>query len=180
MVYSAEFQRIGKRLFAEHLVGGSFGNLSVRQPDAGFFIKQTGSYLDEAGPPVFVPFEGDIPHNASSEYRVHKEIYLKTEHAAIVHAHPPHAVAASLTHDEIVPLDSEGMMFCPRIPVVNGKPGTVELARNVASGLSLSPVVVARGHGTFAGGKTLDEAFLFTSLAEHTCRVIALVWQFRQ
>ena len=45
-MYSGEFERIGKRLFAEHLVGGNFGNISVRKGDEGFFIKRTGAYLD--------------------------------------------------------------------------------------------------------------------------------------
>ncbi len=43
------FERIGKRLFAEHLVGGNFGNMSVRDGDTGFFIKKTGAYLDTPG-----------------------------------------------------------------------------------------------------------------------------------
>jgi len=38
-MYSAEFERIGKRLFAEHLVGGNFGNISIRKGTEGFFIK---------------------------------------------------------------------------------------------------------------------------------------------
>jgi L-fuculose-phosphate aldolase len=178
-MYSDEFERIGKRLFAEHLVGGSFGNMSIRKGNEGFFIKRTGAYLDSLYEPVFVPEEGDAPDGASSEYRVHREVYRRTEYAAIVHAHPPYAVAASLLLNEIVPRDSEGEMFCPRIPVVTGRPGTDDLAGNVAQGLLQAPVVIARGHGTFAGGKTLDEAYLFTSLAEHSCRVIALAGQFR-
>jgi len=50
----------------------------------------------------------------------------------------------------------------------------VELARNVAAALSRVKVVVARGHGTFAVGDTLREAYLLTSLAEHASRVILL------
>jgi L-fuculose-phosphate aldolase len=42
-MYSGEFERIGKRLFTEHLVGGNFGNISVRKGDEGFFIKRTGA-----------------------------------------------------------------------------------------------------------------------------------------
>jgi len=168
-----DFARIGRRLVAGHLVGGNFGNLSVRQGEAGFLIKRTGAYLDDPGEPVFVPFLGEIPKEASSEYRVHRDVYRKTGFGAIVHAHPPYAVAASIRLDAIIPLDSEGRMFCPKIPVVTGEPGTDELARNVAAGLTVAPVVVARGHGTFAGGKDLDQAYLYTSLAEHACRVIA-------
>jgi L-fuculose-phosphate aldolase len=149
-MYSGEFERIGKRLFAEHLVGGNFGNISVRKGDEGFFIKRTGAYLDVAGELVFVPLQGDAPHDA----------------------HPPCAVAASLVMNEIVPEDSEGEMFCPKIPVVQGAPGSQEIADTVTRALSSSKVVIARGHGTFAAGKTLDEAYVYTSLAEHSCRVL--------
>jgi len=172
-MYSGEFERIGKRLFAEHLVGGNFGNMSVRTGD-GFFIKRTGTCLDIATEPVYVPLSGDAPKEASSEYRVHRSVYTTTNHAAIVHAHPPYAVAASLVMNEIIPQDSEGEMFCSRIPVVSGAPGTQEVADNVAGALISSKLVIARGHGTFAGGATLFEAYVYTSLAEHSCRILAL------
>jgi L-fuculose-phosphate aldolase len=167
------FERIGKRLFAEHLVGGNFGNISVRDGEKGFYVKRTGAYLDDPGDPVFVPFNGEVPKVASSEYRVHLAVYKKTAYKAIVHAHPPYAVAASLAADEIRPLDSEGIMFCPLIPVISGIPGTQGLADAVATAMLHHTLVIARGHGTFAGGATLDEAFQLTSLAEHACRVLA-------
>jgi len=175
-MYSTEFERIGKRLFAEHLVGGNFGNISIRSGKDGFFIKRSGTFLDVAGELVFVPLKGDAPPEASSEYRVHREVYRKTNHEAIVHAHPPHTIAASLVMDEIVPEDSEGRMFCPKIPVVQGAPGSQEIAENVTNALSSSKLVIVRGHGTFAAGKTLDEAYVYTSLAEHSCRIISLKW----
>lgn len=175
---SGDFERTGKRLFAEHLVGGNFGNISVRKGDEGFFIKPTGVFLDTQYEPVFVPLCGDAPERASTEYRVHREVYKNTPHTAIVHAHPPHAVAASLVLDEIVPEDSEGVMLCPVIPVVDGAPGSQEIADNVAGALSVSKLVIVRGHGTFAAGKTLDEAYIFTSLAEYSCRVLSLKKRF--
>jgi L-fuculose-phosphate aldolase len=173
-MYTREFERIGKRLFAEHLVGGNFGNMSVRKGDEGFFIKRTGDYLDAVHELVFVPFAGPVPPHASSEYRVHVAVYKNSSHTAIVHAHPQAAIAASLVMDRIVPEDSEGVMFCPEIPVVGGAPGSQEVADNVAGVLAKGKLVIARGHGTFAAGKNLDEAYQLTSLAEHSCRVIAL------
>ncbi|MGB9246315.1 MAG: aldolase [Methanoregula sp.] len=173
------FERIGRRLFAEHLVGGNFGNISVRDGEKGFFVKRTGAYLDDPGDPVFVPFSGEVPKDASSEYRVHLAVYKKTAYKAIVHAHPQYAVAASLVSDEIRPLDSEGIMFCPLIPVIAGVPGTQRLADAVAGMMQHHKLVIAQGHGTFAGGATLDEAFQLTSLAEHACRVLAFRKMFR-
>jgi L-fuculose-phosphate aldolase len=153
-------------------VGGNFGNISVREGDDGFYIKRTGAYLDVATEPVFVPLAGEVPAGASSEYRVHREVYRKTPYRAIVHAHPPAAVAISLARDEVRPEDSEGIMFCPMIPVVSGAPGSQEIADTVSDALAGLKLVIARGHGTFAAGKTLDEAYLYTSLAEHACRVL--------
>ncbi|MEI7433868.1 MAG: aldolase [Methanomicrobiales archaeon] len=175
-MYTHEFRRIGTRLFSEGLVGGNFGNMSVRSGD-GFYITHTGSYLDDPGEPVFVPLEGPVPKEASSEYRVHREVYQKTRHNAIVHAHPAHAVALSIITGEIIPRDSEGEMLCPVIPVVYGIPGSDELAMNVSDSLCLSKLTIASGHGTFSAGKTLDEAYVFTSLAEHSCRVLTLIQQ---
>jgi L-fuculose-phosphate aldolase len=177
-MYSGEFERIGKRLFAEHLVGGNFGNISLRKGDEGFYIKRTGVYLDVGYEPLFVPLCGDAPEKVSTEYRVHREIYKKTPHSAVVHAHPPHAVAASLVFDEIKPEDSEGVLLCPKISVVGGAPGSQEIADNVAGALLGSNLVVVRGHGTFAAGRTLDEAYIFTSLAEHSCRVLSVKKRF--
>ena len=179
-MYTREFERIGKRLFAEHLVGGNFGNMSLRDGTDGFHIKRTGDYLDDVHELVFVPFDGPVPKNASTEYRVHLAVYKNSSHAAIVHAHPQAAIAASLVMGRIVPEDSEGKMFCPEIPVVSGEPGSQEIADNVAAVLSRSKLVIVRGHGTFAGGRTLDEAYQFTSLAEHSCRVLALKRDFMQ
>ena len=170
----SDFERIGKRLFAEGLLVANFGNMSVRSGD-GFFITRSGSYLDAPGTPVLVPMDGEVPSEASSEYRVHREIYRKTWHNAIVHAHPPHVVACSLISDQIVPLGSEGIMFSPVIPVVDGMPGSEELASQVAVALGTARVVIARGHGTFAAGKNLDEAYIFTSLADHSSHILLLL-----
>ncbi len=181
MELTDEFKRIGIRLRQEGLIGAVFGNLSVRGDD-GFFITRAGSYLDDPGSLVIVPFSGPMPPEASSEFRLHREVYRKTPHHAIVHAHPPHAVAISLVRDEIIPRDSEGEMFCPSIRVVEGRPGSDEMAANVADALSLSGAVIVRGHGTFAGAKTLDEAYSLTSSVEHSCRVLFLLhsWEDRR
>jgi len=171
--------RIGRRLFNEGLVGGNFGNMSIRS-DKGYLITRSGSYLDDPGDLVRVIPGEPVPEGASSEYRVHEAIYRETGHDAIVHAHPPCAVAASLLMDRIIPVDSEGLMLCPEISVVGGVPGTQELAENCAKVLKTSNLVIARGHGTFAAGKTVDEAYLFTSLAEHASRILFYTGHFKK
>jgi L-fuculose-phosphate aldolase len=77
----------------------------------------------------------------------------------------------------VFPADCEGRLLCPEIPIVDGEPGSEELARNVAAALTGHTVVMARGHGTFAGGRTLEEAYLHTAAAEHSCRILVLLRQ---
>ncbi len=168
-----EFRLIGRRLVQEGLLNGTFGNMSVRTVD-GFLITATGSYLDDPGPLIPIPMGGPVPLAASSEWRVHQMVYEQTSWRAVVHAHPAHAVALSLAADLITPRDSEGELFAPQIPVTVGRPGSSELARNIAGALATGKVVIARGHGTFAAGETLRDAYLLTSLTEHACRVILL------
>jgi len=175
-----DFPRIGKRLFSEHLVGGNFGNMSVKTED-GYFITKTGSYLD-ADPEqiVLMPLNGRVTPGASSEWRVHTAVYNASEHKAIVHAHPPYAVALSLLNDaEIETIDSEGHLLAPTIRVVDGPCGSQKLADVVAEGLTSANIVIAKGHGTFAAGRDLDQAYLYTSLAEHCCKVLYLTKTYR-
>ena len=170
---SKELARIGKRVLAEGLVSGNFGNASVRT-GAGFLVKRSGAYLDDPGPLVPVPLEGPVPPGASRESLVHRTIYRITTHNAILHTHPPYAVTLSFSQEKIVPIDPEGMLLCPGIPVVDGEPGSQVLGDRVAHALMHGKIVIARGHGTFAAGKNLEEAYLVTSAAEHACRILFL------
>ncbi len=166
-----EFERIGKRLIQEGLLSGNFGNMSVRSKD-GFYITASGSFLDNPGELVYVSRTKGVGTGASSEYRVHQKIYEMTDGTAIVHAHPPFAVAASFGGDAIVPIDSEGKMFLPSIPIADGEPGTEALAESVGEKSGISPVVIARGHGTFACAQSLEKAYLLTAITEHAAKVL--------
>ncbi|HUK37581.1 MAG TPA: class II aldolase/adducin family protein [Methanomicrobiales archaeon] len=170
---SGDLARIGRRAVAEGLATGNVGNASVRTRE-GFLVTRTGAYLDEPGPLVFVTLDGDVPAGASRESLIHRAVYLETRHLAILHTHPAHAVALSLSREKISPVDPEGMALCPAIPVVGGAPGSQRLADRVADALLQGKVAIARGHGTFAAGKDFEEAYLVTSAAEYACRILHL------
>ena len=170
-MHDTEFLNVGTRLHQEGLVASVFGNMS-RRVEGGFEITPTGSFLDVPARLVFVSDGGIAGAGASSEYRVHLEAYLRTDAGAIVHAHPPYSVALSLSCDSIVPVDSEGKMLLPEVPVVDGEPGTDELAENIAAALVSSPLVIARAHGTFARADTLVNAYVLTAVAEHAARIL--------
>jgi len=54
---------------------------------------------------------------------------------------------------------------------VKGATGTADLADNVAKALVGHKGAIVFGHGTFAIGKTLDEAYFITALVEKSCKL---------
>jgi L-fuculose-phosphate aldolase len=111
---------------------------------------------------------------ASTELIVHRAIYKATPALAIAHAHPRTAVALSLSRDEIVPIDNEGSYLLKKVPVVAVEmaSGSPQMAEALADALKEYKVVMLRGHGSFATGQTLDEAFQWTSALEECCQII--------
>ena len=65
---------------------------------------------------------------------------------------------------------SKGSIFC-EIPIVGGGSGTAELGENLGLVLSKVDGAIVQGHGTFAVGGTLEEAYVATTRMEHSCKV---------
>ena len=175
-----EFQRIGRFLFQEGLVDSHGGNMSIRQGDK-IFITKRDVMLGEIkeGDIVEVGFEaGENDESASSELSTHRALYKETKAEAIVHAHPPYAIAVSITDNKIVPQDAEGQFLFKSAAIVRvHQPiGSEELARLLPSFLqSPNVIAVVKGHGSFALGKNLEEAYKYTSSLENSCRIIVAI-----
>ncbi|MFC1870306.1 aldolase [Chloroflexota bacterium] len=175
-----EFQAVGHDLFTSGLVSSNSGNLSIRLGER-LIITRRGSRLGCLQENDLL--ETGINKNdratplASEELSVHRAIYRQTSASAIVHAHPPHAVALSLTETEIVPSDVEGAPIVGRVPVVGWhmKVKTGGLADIISQALKEHRIVMVHGHGSFAIGQLLEEAHNCTTTLEESCRVICLL-----
>jgi len=172
-----EIAKYGRKLVEHGLVESHFGNISVRIGDR-ILITRSGTALDEITRDNVVEVglkdTSSLDVIASSETVVHREIYRQTQALAIIHAHCPYAVVESLLVGAggiIEPADSEGQYFLGKIPVVEGGIGSSKLAINTARALSVSKGAIIYGHGTFAAGKTLEEAYILTTQIEHSCKV---------
>jgi L-fuculose-phosphate aldolase len=176
----SQFQTIGQALFAQGLVSPQSGNLSVKLGER-LVITHRGSALG------FIQ-EGDLVETginknnratplASTELEVHRSIYKHTSALAVVHAHPPYAVALSFTEKEIVPADVEGQALLSSVPILctdmEWRPG--ELSDEIARLLVDHRVVLIRGHGTFAASQLLEEAYYYTVVLEQSCRLLYLL-----
>jgi L-fuculose-phosphate aldolase len=176
----SQFQQVGRALFTQRLVSAHSGNLSIRQGDR-LVITHRGSGLGSITEADLV--ETGIVKNsratplASSELAVHRAIYKSTSALAIVHAHPPYAVALSFTDEEIVPCDIEGRSLLPRVLILGKEimANAGELGEEVAEALRQYRVVLVKGHGTFAIGQLLEEAYYYTGVLEESCRLLYLL-----
>jgi L-fuculose-phosphate aldolase len=170
------FRDIGRDLYVAQLISSHGGNLSVRLGDR-VVIKRRGAMLGNLKPNDLI--ETGLEKNdsgvalASTELLAHRMIYKMTPALAIVHCHPRMAIAFSLSRDEIVPVDNEASYLLKKIPVVAEEfaSGTPEMAKKVATALQDYKIIMLRGHGSFAIGQTLDEAFFWTSTLEEACQI---------
>ena len=176
----SQFRVVGNDLFTRGLVTSHSGNLSVKMGDH-VIITRRGSklgYLEEND-----LIETGLTKNdrstplASIELPVHRAIYLETHAQAIVHAHPPHAIALSLAEKEIVSSCVECAFTLGNVPVIGWdmevKPGG--LADVIAQALKEHRIILVHGHGSFATGQLLDEALDYTHTLEEACQVICLL-----
>lgn len=176
----SQFQTVGRDLFTRGLVSSHSGNMSIRMGDR-LFITRRGCMLGCLGEKDLV--ETGIDKNdratplASTELAVHRFIYLHTPALAVIHAHPPHAIALSLTEREICPRDSEGSVLLPRVPVIGGGPAVKakDLTEEIVGALQKHRTVVVAGHGSFAIGQILEEAMQCTTAFEESCRILCLL-----
>lgn len=176
MIMWQEIAKFGKKLVEHDLVESQFGNISIRKGKK-MLITKSGFALDELNVDSVVELDiekpCDLDRIASSETIVHRTIYKHTPALSVIHAHPAFAVIESMLVDTktIIPINIEGEHFLHEIPIVKGAPGTEELADNTAKALIGHKGAVIFGHGTFAIGKTLDEAYFVTALVEQSCKL---------
>jgi len=174
--YRLKLIKAGELLHKEGLVDARAGNLSVRVDDR-VFITRTGANLGTLSPEDIVELPLHEKHileeRASSEWIVHREIYLQTHHKAVVHAHPLYTVLISMQWDRIEPRDSEGRAILGFVEVIPDYPsGSPLLAQAVAQALKTSKIAVVKGHGVFSAGKDPLEAYTLTSILERSCRLL--------
>jgi L-fuculose-phosphate aldolase len=173
------FAEIGRDLFVTGAVSSHGGNLSEREGSA-IRITRTGAMLGRID-------EGDIIETTvaeggasdpvcSSELVVHRAIYAATDAGAIVHAHPVHTIFRSMVQDSIRPLDSEADFLLGEVPVISLPKtiGSPDVAREVSGLMAHHRIVVVRGHGPFAAGETLRQAFQWVSVLEASCHLLDL------
>lgn len=155
-----------------------WGHASVRD-ERGCWIKSAEWGLGEVTPErvhlvdgAGAVVEGDGPRH--SEYPIHTEILaMRPDVGAVVHTHPPHAIALAATGQPLVPVSHAATMFVP--PVVPRFTATADLiltpdlGRKVALELGDASALFLANHGIVTVGPDLETATVRAVVLERAC-----------
>jgi L-fuculose-phosphate aldolase len=173
------FQWVGRDLYHLGLITSHAGNISLRS-GARIWITRTGSMLGHLEPydliETALSLEESAHPKASMELPVHLGIYHASAAKAIIHAHPPSAIALSLLDEMIVPPDSEGGHILGKVPVIVAANvvASQEVADRASSLLQAHHAVMVRGHGSFVVGESLEDALRITTTLEASAKILLL------
>jgi L-fuculose-phosphate aldolase len=150
---------VGRRLYARALINGGEGNLSCRLGPRRLLCTPAGvnkGFIEE-DQLVVTDLEGESLHELrkpSSELLLHLACYEEREDCvAVVHAHPPHAVALTLSGDELLACMPEAVTALGEVPTARyATPGTERVAEAVRPHLRNADCVLMERHGALAMG----------------------------
>lgn len=157
-----------------------WGHASVRDPDGrGVWMKAATLGFEEIGTDdvVLVDHDGGVLEGSGarhSEWPIHTEIVAaRADVGAVVHSHPPHAIALAAAGEPLRPLSHAGTLFVPpdvpRYERTSDLIVTRELGRDVAAALGDAGALLLVNHGIVTVGADLQSAVVRAVLLEKAC-----------
>ena len=176
MIEAEQVIKYAKMLNVKNLSALRSGNISVRYKN-GFLITPSGIKYSQlkSEDVVFVSLDGkfdNLKRTPSSEWRIHKDIYVKKEEAnAVVHVHSTHATAVS-AHGKSIPA------FHYMVALAGGDDikcaeyatfGTEKLSKNILEALDKRKACLMSNHGQVVFDTNLEKAFELAEEIENIC-----------
>jgi L-fuculose-phosphate aldolase len=168
----------GKRLLAEELVKGTWGNISLRVDKETMVITPSGREYQDLKPDEMVEvnietreFQGKI--KPSNEFGMHAEIYRhRREIHAVIHTHPPSASTVAAARREVPPiLDDMAQLVGPTVRVADyARSSTKKMEKVTLRALKGRMACLLANHGAVCIGRDLEEAFVVSQVLEKACR----------
>jgi L-fuculose-phosphate aldolase len=172
-----------RRLYDRNCLAAADGNISVRLSQDRILITPSGvakAFMNPADMAV-INLNGDILEGTpSGERLMHLAVYRHCpKAAAVVHAHPPHAIAWSISTPRLAELPndvlSEVVLAAGRIPIVPyARPGTADMGENLVPFLPAHRALILERHGAVAWGESLAEAAGGLERVEHSAQILWL------
>jgi L-fuculose-phosphate aldolase len=173
-----ELVRYAQAMWQRGWVANHDGNLSARVGPNRIVCTPTATSKADVSDAVLVVTDNGGKQlagrrKAFGELGMHLAVYRgRSDVAAVVHAHPPHATALGVSGRELHCFLPEAVVSLgTRVPLVPlaapGSPAVAALEPRIAG---FDAVLVA-GNGVWAWGEDVEQAFLRLELVEHLARI---------
>jgi L-fuculose-phosphate aldolase len=177
--------RVCRQLYAKELIVATDGNVSARLGADRFLTTPSGVCKGQLEPEMLVVVDAEGRSLAgslkpSSEFGMHLAIYgVRSDAAAIVHAHPPTATAFSVAGVSLEPpILTEVVLTVGSIPTTPyATPGTPAVGEAVRSAAATHDAFILDHHGAVTLGRSLDEAYYRMETVEQTAKVHLMAHQ---
>ncbi len=183
-----EIVRSGRLLYEHGLIVAGDGNISARMSGDLILMTPAGMCKGLLQPAdlVVVDLDGNMLQGApqrrpSTERILHLMIYrARADVQAVVHAHPPTAVAATLAgvsmNTEWLPETVLTLGAVPTAPYA--LTGTVEMFEAVEPFIAEHQAILLSHHGALTVGDTVEQAHMRMEQVEHSARILLAAHQF--
>lgn len=176
--------RVGSLAYERGFLAGADGNISARLGDGTILITPAGAMKGFLAPHhlAHVDDRGNVVDDgprASSEIGIHLVAYdERPDMRAVVHAHPPHAVALTVAGvDMQMPVIPEIVVTIGGVPTAPyGTPGTDELPESIRELVRCSDTLIMQNHGSVTLGTNLMDAYKKLDMLEHTARILSIAY----
>lgn len=174
---------ICQRLNDKNMLAAADGNVSYRMDDERILITPTAvnkAFIQPRDMAVINIRNEIISGNPSGERLMHLEVYKMCPQAkAIVHAHPPTAIAWSIARPHLSELPFECLpeviLAVGKIPIIPyARPGTLEMGLHLKPHLPAQRVMILSRHGGLSWGESLAEAYNGMERMEHSSYILKM------
>lgn len=185
-VISEKVIAYAKILHQKNFLAAADGNMSARISENEILITPSGcsKAFIKSEDMALVTLDGKtLKGNPSSELKMHLKVYQNCEKAkAVIHAHPPMAVAWTVARPELkeLPLNSlsEVILACGSIPIVPfAFPGSEEMGNHLEPFLPERRAMILARHGALTWGESVEEAHRGMERIEHAACILSYAIQ---
>ncbi|RZA07265.1 MAG: class II aldolase/adducin family protein [Proteobacteria bacterium] len=172
---------ICRRLHGKNMLASADGNVSLKISEEEILITPTGvnkARLKASDVAVITLDNKIISGKPSSERLMHLEVYRRCFKArAIVHAHPPTAIAFTVANPKLAELPAEALseliLAVGRVPIAPyARPGSLEMGTVLHPYLPACRVMILARHGALSWGEDPEEAYNGMERLEHVCQIL--------
>lgn len=170
----------GKTMIRQGLTVGTWGNISLRDPETGLmYISPSGIDYEDVQVEDVVVLDRALEvvdgfRKPSVERRMHMAAYeARSDVNAVIHTHPLYSTVLGVNHMELPGISEDFVqivgdkMICAEYAL----PGTAELAKKSSEALGDRNAVLLPNHGTLCVGENMKHALTICHVVEKTAHV---------